>query len=239
MDKPINNLNNPIFNNIDTNTYVNEVVIFIENKLYLFPEYLKNSAILQNISNSIEGEDLITENLCSFFSVHEKNYAYQFGKQDNYEFQFLNQSKEKGHRTNDAGVILTNTKGSIGKILVLEAKRLPTPGVNREKEYVKGNLGGIERFKKEVHSQEIRSNIAIMLSYIQNENANHWYGKVNEWINEQIQKSSNSNISWLDEDLLSIDTSFNNTGIISKYNSIHSRITLGKIKLYHYWIDLN
>jgi hypothetical protein len=71
-----------------------------------------------------------------FFTTHKTNYTYQFDKQDNYDFQFINQSKGKGHRTNDAGVILANTKGNLGKILVIEAKRLPTPGSNREKEYV-------------------------------------------------------------------------------------------------------
>ena len=122
---------------------------------------------------------------------------------------------------------------------MIEAKRLPTPGNIREKEYVEGNLGGIERFKKEVHSQEISNNLAIMIGYIQGENSNHWYKKVNEWINEQIQKSSNPDISWLDEDQLIIDPEFTCSNEIVKYNSLHSRIKLDKIKLNHYWIDLN
>ncbi len=238
MQKPSNRHNNPTYN-INTNTYVNEVILFVENKLNLFPEYLKNSAILQNLPKTIEGEDLITENLCVFFTLHEKNYTYQFDKQDNYDFQFLNQSKGKGHRTNDAGVILANTKGSLGKILVIEAKRLPTPGTNREKEYIEGNLGGIERFKKEVHSQEISTNLALMIGYIQEENANHWHTNINEWINKQIEKSSNPEISWLDEDRLIIDIDFTSNKVITKYNSLHSRIKLEKIKLNHYWIDLN
>jgi len=239
MQKPFNSYNKPFFNNIDTNTYVNEVILFIENKLCHFPKFLKNSSVLQKISETIDGEDLITENLCDFFTAHEKNYNYQFEKQDNYFFQFRNQSKGKGHRSNDCGIILANTMGSLGKILVVEAKRLPTPGTNREKEYVEGNLGGIERFKKEVHSQEISCNLAIMIGYIQGENSSHWYKKVNEWINEQILKSSNPDISWLNEDQLSLDKNFSSNNLISKYNSIHSRIKLEKIKLNHYWIDLN
>ncbi|WP_417943108.1 hypothetical protein [Flavobacterium sp. RS13.1] len=239
MQKPSNSYNKPFFNNIDTNTYVNEVILFIENRISHFPQFLKNSSSLQNLSQTIEGEDLITENLCDFFTAHEKNYTYQFEKQDNYFFQFRNQSRGIGHRSNDCGIILANTRGSLGKILVIEAKRLPTPGNIREKEYVQGNLGGIERFKKEVHSQEIPSNLAIMVGYIQGQNPSHWYKKVNEWVNEQIVKSSNPNISWLEEDQLTIDSNFTSNEIITKYNSVHSRIKLEKIKLNHYWIVLN
>lgn len=226
----------PSYNNIITNTYVDEVIIFIEQKLSLFPEYIRNSACLQGLSKTIEGEDLLTENLCSFFTSHEKKYTYQFEKQDNYDFQFLNQSKGKGHRTNDAGVILANTNGSLGKILVIEAKRLPTPGSSRKKEYVEGNLGGIERFKKEVHSQELPTNKALIIGYIQKENASVWLNKVNEWIDEQINKSSNAQLLWFIEDKLIQNQSFSQNKI-TKYNSAHSRINLDKIDLTHYWID--
>ncbi|MVO10596.1 hypothetical protein GOQ30_15590 [Flavobacterium sp. TP390] len=240
MRKGSNRYNNPFFNNIDTNTYVNEIILFIEQKLNLFPDYLKNSSILQNLPNTIEGENKITENLCVFFNTHEKKYTYTFEKQDNYEFQFSNQSTGKGHRTYDTGVILANTKGNLGKIVVMEAKRLPTPGSKREKEYVEGNLGGIERFKKEVHSQEISNNLAIMIGYIQGENSSHWYAKVNEWINEQLQQSTNPDISWFEEDKLKIDLNFIcENEKITKYLSAHSRITLDKINLNHYWMILN
>lgn len=237
MNKPQNNHNKPFFNNINTNTYVNEVILFIENKLSSFPQYLQNSIILQNLPKTIEGENLITENLCSFFSIHEKKYTYQFDKQDNYDFQFINQLSGKGHRSYDTGIILANTKGSLGKILVIEAKRLPTPGSNREKEYVEGNLGGIERFKKEVHSQEIQTSQALIIGYIQNSDSIYWFDKINEWITEQITKSSNPQIFWLEEDCLIQEISFSKPKI-TKYNSIHSRINLGKINLVHYWIDL-
>ena len=41
MQKPDNSNNVPIFDNIDINTYINEVISFIETKLCLFPEFLK------------------------------------------------------------------------------------------------------------------------------------------------------------------------------------------------------
>lgn len=239
MQRVSNQNSIPSHGKIDKNTYVQEVVLFIEQKLQLFPVFLKTSTVLQNLPNTIEGENAITENLCSFLTIHEKNYDYHFSKQDNYEFQFINQSAAKGHRSYDTSIILANIKGSLGKILTIEAKRLPTPGTYREKEYVAGNLGGIERFKKEVHAQEISCNLALMVGYIQKENGNHWQNKVNEWINEQIKESSNKNIAWQENDLLTFDKKFSFESKITKYTSTHSRITLPNIKLFHYWIDLN
>lgn len=239
MQKVSNQNSIPSHDKIDKNTYIQEVILFIEQKLQLFPLFLKNSTILQHLPNTIEGENAITENLCSYLTIQEKNYDYHFSKQDNYEFVFINQSSAKGHRSYDTGIILANTKGSLGKILTIEAKRLPTPGKNRKKEYVEGNLGGIERFKKEVHSQEIEFNLALMVGYIQKENSNHWHNKVNEWIKEQIIESSNKDISWQDNDLLIVDKKISFESKISKYISTHSRKILPKIKLTHYWIDLN
>lgn len=233
-----NQLNNPKFNNINKDTYIDELYLFIELKLNIFPNYLKNSCILQNLPHTIEGENNITENLCSFLISQEKGYSYTIEKEDNYEFQFINQAGGKGHRTYDLGVILANTKGSLGKILVIEAKRLPTPGKKREKEYVVGNLGGIERFKNEVHGQEISINKAIVIAYIQKETPNYWHKKVNEWIDEQIIERSNKQITWNNEDKLIENTTFSQPKI-TKYNSTHSRIKLKKINLTHYWLNLN
>ena len=50
---------------------------------------------------------------------------------------------------------------------VMEAKRLPTPSKSREKEYVEGNLGGIERFKRGHHGNSLAK--SAMVAYIQNE----------------------------------------------------------------------
>ncbi len=239
MEKPKPPNKPPVNDTIDIGTYVNEVVLFIEMKLKLFPAFLRKTTVLQNLPKTIEGENRITENLSVFLNLHEKDYVYKFGKQDNLDFHFINQAAGKGHRTYDMGIILANKIGNRGKILVIEAKRLPTPGSARTKEYVKGNLGGIERFKKEVHSQEIQTDLGLMIGYIQNKNANHWHNKVNEWIGEQIKESSNEKIEWFDEDLLKLDSSFRNNEIVTKYYSIHSRIELSKIKLNHYWITFN
>ena len=90
-----------------------------------------------------------------------------------------------------------------------------------------------------MHSQEIPTNLAIMVGYIQKESSNYWHTKVNEWIQEQINESSNPNITWNKEDLLSLVDDFSTSPKFTKHSSIHSRIDLPKIKLIHYWIDLN
>lgn len=235
MQKPQSNNNKPFFNNIDTSTYVKEVISFIENKIISYPEFFKQSSDLQNLPKTKTGEDLITQNLCSFFSFFEKDYAYSFTKQENYQFQFINQSKGEGNRTYDIGIILVNPYGSTSNILAIEAKRLPTPGSGRVKEYILGNYGGIERFKKEVHSQEIPTSTALMIGYIQKNDSKHWLNKVNEWIGEQIVKSTNPDIFWYQEDKLVLETTKN---CITKLKSIHTRKVQTKLKISHYWIDL-
>jgi hypothetical protein len=150
--------------------------------------------------------------------------------------------------------IASNTSTDIGVISLryskfecicqIEAKRLPTPVKDKkrqETEYVcykkSTKQGGIERFKTGKHGNKLP--FSIMIGYIQQENANHWHSKVNDWIGEQIKETSNENLEWFNEDLLSLDQNFENNEIITKYNSIHSRIELPKIKLKHYWITLN
>lgn len=143
-----------------------------------------------------------------------------------------------GHRSYDIRVALIKTGfGSQGKFFVIEAKRLPTPGSRREKEYVIGNLGGIERFKKEVHGQELRDNISAMIGYIQTNTANHWHNEVNSWIEEQIEICFNSEITWNSQDKLIKGAHFQKD-LVNKFISYHQRINLADITLLHYWIDL-
>ena len=87
-------------------------------------------------------------------------------------------------------------------IFCIEAKRLPTPGSGREKEYVhspSGKSGGIERFKKEIHGKGL-SHSAIF-GYIQKEDFEYWFKQVNTWIDELIQDDSQE-IDWNENDLL-------------------------------------
>ena len=160
-------------------------------------------------------------------------------KREVFTLHFKNQPKELlGGRKNDGVVAILQLKPfhrEVGRILCLEAKRLPTPGTGRKKEYVEGNLGGIERFKMGIHSRELPT--AIMLGYIQKENAKHWHEQVNAWIGEQITASSNPGLTWAGQDKL---THAHTLGTVEKYYSRHARInsTSDTIEIYHYWLPL-
>lgn len=234
--RSITTTKHPAYSNIDFGVFIQELISFIENKLSGFPTFFRNSHALQNLPETIEGENRITEILCSFLISHERSYLYPISKQDFYHFQFINQTMGIGNRSYDIGVSLIKTNiGSLGKFFVIEAKRLPTPGSGRQKEYVLGDGGGIERFKKEVHGQELENNISAIIGYLQTNTANHWHNEVNSWIEEQIETSSNPDLTWTYQDKLTKDTRFQKDAV-TKYSSKNSRINLEDITLLHYWI---
>jgi hypothetical protein len=127
----------------------------------------------------------------------------------------------------------------------IEAKRLPTPngGVNRdEREYVivsdekingkkkyAGN-GGIQRFKEGKHAHTLP--YSIMIGYIQENDVDYWLDKINAWIGQLVNDSSNC---WYKDDCLK-------KIMISKcyrYISTHSRKNnLSPIILFHFWVKL-
>lgn len=162
------------------------------------------------------------------------------------EFDFEYQSKTpEANATTDIGIIAKRRYSPHKVICFVEAKRLPTPpprSKREETEYVyykdKVKQGGIERFKTEKHAGKEKLSFSIMLGYIQKETIEHWYSEVNKWIDGQITNSSNQEISWINQDKLIHDKTFQRNKV-TKYNSTHSRKTLNDLKLLHYWIDLN
>lgn len=230
-EKPI--LNDNLFP-IDDLFYT--VVNLIENKIIGFQEELKIAISEYKEYDEIkkenlEQEDDITQILCRFLSDLNSEFR----------FEFQTKAPEKMGGT-DIGILRKYSKPKHIPFCIIEAKRLPTPVKDKKRqktEYVcykdSTKQGGIERFKTGKHGNKLP--FSLMIGYIQEENPNHWYNKINEWINEQVQISSNPQISWLEDDQLVQEISFLKQKV-TKYNSTHSRINLGKIKLIHYWIDL-
>jgi hypothetical protein len=204
----------------------------IDTNLHFFLNFKKEAEIEKKsfgemIKDELISEPDISDSLDSFLNFELPNSEYEF------HFKYEAKVTEKKERT-DIGVISKKySKHHI--ICFIEAKRLPTDQVGslREKEYV---LNGIERFKTNKHGNKLP--FSLMVGYIQQENATHWHTKVNEWITEQIQISSNQSISWINEDMLSKDITFKSDDTITKYVSEHLKSNSEKIKLYHYWIDL-
>jgi hypothetical protein len=115
---------------------------------------------------------------------------------------------------------------------VLEAKRLPTPGGKvRQKEYVVGKKGGIERFKRGHHGAGLSQ--SAMVGYVSLHDYEHWLQQVNSWIKELT--GIHDNIEWLEDDqLLRLPCPIG----LGKYKSLHKRVDTTIITLYHYWIAL-
>lgn len=230
-DKPI--LNDNLF---PIDGLYNSVLYLIENNIVAFKEELKVAVCEYEENNDIkketlEQEDDITIILRRFLCDLESEF----------DFEFQTKSPEKMGGT-DIGILRKYSKPRHIPFCIIEAKRLPTPiySGSQETEYVcyknSTKEGGIERFKTRKHGDKL--SFSLMVGYIQQESANHWYAKVNEWITEQIQKSSNESISWINEDLLSKDLTFRDNNVITKYTSKHLKDNAEKIKLHHYWIDL-
>jgi hypothetical protein len=208
----------------------------IENNIFGFTQELnvaisEYKEIYDMKKITLENEDDITTILRRFLCDLDSPF----------DFEFQTKAPEKNEKT-DIGVLRKYSKPRHIPFCIIEAKRLPTPvySGSHETEYVcyknSTKQGGIERFKTEKHGKNLP--FSIMIAYIQKETPNHWHTKLNEWIAEEIVQSSNQNINWFEEDLLIENSNFPQPKI-TKYNSIHSRINLPKIKLTHYWLNLN
>lgn len=220
---PIDGLFYGVINLIDNN-----IVGFKEELKIAISEYKENDEIKKI---TLEQEDDITQILVRFLDDLNSDFR----------FEFQTKTPEKMGGT-DIGVLRKYSKPRHIPFCIIEAKRLPTPiySGSQETEYVcyknSRKQGGIERFKTCKHGNKLPH--SLMVGYIQEENADHWHTKVNEWITEQIIKSSNESISWANEDMLSKDSTFKNDNVITKYTSEHLKSNSEKIKLYHYWINL-
>lgn len=113
-------------------------------------------------------------------------------------------------------------------IFLIEAKRLPP---TNNKDYVQGNTGGIERFKRELQGYGRHLLQSAMLGYIQGKSKDYWLNRINGWIDEKI--TNKSDINWDNNDKLQKNEEF------ADFISQHSRITQPPIILYHYWLILH
>ncbi len=124
-------------------------------------------------------------------------------------------------------------------ILVLEGKRLPTPGSGREREYVSSTagatpMGGVQRFKLGLHGGAIT--IAGMIGYVQEETCPHWFAEVNRWIDDL---TSSADSSWSSEDGL---RGFRLDPItrVSRSETEHLRASAvsTRVRLAHLWVEM-
>jgi hypothetical protein len=204
---------------IDTeDTKLRAVVEFLDTHLQNFPaNFMKRTSKLTKIK-----ENLISQELEFFLNRKSSNKVFRFKG----HWQYGDSSREP-----DFGVYEVEDRNPFGltrEFFVIEAKLLPTG----KKDYVVGNLGGIQRFKKGHHGKGLLE--SAMIGYIQKETCSHWHKKINEWINDLIQTNTDVDIIWNNADLLIHSDNFDK---VQKYVSDNKRDN-DSIKLHHYLMEL-
>lgn len=216
----------------ELDTSVKEVILFIEKNLTLFPAAIAGSGI--------QNEKGLTQ---AFIQILNPSAIHGF-----YPFWFEKEYMENPERGNspsvdigtlsllDDGMIINSKISGNRSFFSIEAKRLPTPGSNRKKEYVIGskNNGGIERFKTGRHGSQLK--FCGMIGFVQKNDFEYWNGKINEWIVELARIDGGSDIKWSESEIL-IPKHFRKlTALLISNNE---RRNESKITLYHLWVICN
>lgn len=230
-DTPQNINSGQLTNGVELDSSITSVVEFIEIHFAQFSEKVKGE-ITAN-------EKSLTDKLCKYFNRNAGNYPFYF-HHENIENPSSGRSPQIDIGTlsnNDKIIIGDRSYGEFDSFFSIEAKRLPTPGHKREKEYVIGMdrpCGGIERFKKGIHGKNLKH--AAIIGYIQREDSNYWFLKINDWIGELIISTSDL---WKEDDKL-IKLYSTQQGI-DKFVSKAFRSQIDDkeefIELFHFWIN--
>jgi hypothetical protein len=210
------------FENIEDNTstsgYVDKLIVFLQTHYTTFPQKYK-----------VAIEEDISEKLWQHFQRQSRLNDAPFEFQPETPQRFLS---KKGHkRRADFGVNLNTFDIDMELIYCIEAKRLPTGkvGSKREKEYVFGDGGGIQRFKENKHGIGRKGNLLQrngIVGYVQSDNFSFWHKTINQWILDDP--------TWDNSEALSIG----NFSAIAQMESTHERISGDKLHLTHFWINL-
>lgn len=123
-------------------------------------------------------------------------------------------------------------------IFMIEAKRLPSS--NNGKQYVVGRANhadGIERFKCEQEGFVLERNQCAMVAYVQRHTFAYWFERINQWLTELISDNENyDGFDWEGSDKL-VAVMSSTTGV-ARYVSSHSRKTLSRLTINHFWLDM-
>ena len=205
---------------------VGAVIDFLDKNLLGFPDdFKKRTPNPESIR-----ENLISQELKIYLNRRSSDELFSF------EFEW---EQEDSKRSPDLAVITVKDNNPFGltkAFFVIEAKRLPTGSGERKKEYVEGNLGGMQRYKKGHHGGGLTQ--SSIVGYVQDKDCNHWYLEINSWINDLIKPNAETDISWEKSDLLKETSNFGKT---RKYNSKNKRRVGSNtdfIELHHYLIEL-
>jgi hypothetical protein len=180
--------------------------------------------------NADPHENLVSFHIVNYFNSHLQEENDGFSP---VQFLFVKNPPQTGSKKEtDIGVVPLSKSGPLPTIIEFEAKRFCSSANN--KEYVCGERGGIERFKRSEHGSHL--SIAGMFGYIQETGFLNCAERINNWISELAISSTDSTIDWTstEEKLLSVDELSN----VTKWSSLNTRLNNNSIQLFHYLLDL-
>mgnify|MGYP003639893008 CR=1 FL=1 len=225
--------NGQLTGGIEVDSSVKAVIEFIEIHFPRFSEKIKG--------DTTASEKAITDKLCKYFNRQAGSYPFQF-HHENVEDHTSGKSPQTDMGTLSREEQITvddRVYGEWDSYFSIEAKRLPTLGHNREKEYIIGYdkpNGGMERFKKGIHGKNLK--YAAIIAYVQKENFDYWFLQINEWINDLVKISHGD---WTDEDKLR-KSGTHSTVKLARFESDNIRLPITpepqKTRLFHFWISV-
>ena len=198
----------------------------------------------QNHFLNIDNEDGLTQELVYILDNNSRHQVPLYGfSREHMEYTSKGNSPQDdiGVRGIQGIIIDTISYANNKPFMVFEAKRLDSKlDHQRKKEYVVGRLkdnkylnsGGIERFKKEIHGRDL--NYVGMIGYLQTDNFDTWFNKINGWIEEEIISPSSKNLIWSTQDIL-LENQKNS--LYYTYNSQHKCRTK-EIHMCHIWVNV-
>lgn len=207
---------------VSDNLEVTKIFDFIDQCIDGFPLYYKN------IGDS-KKENRISDFLVNYMEWNKDRIG------DFMPFRFSkNPTQPDSSRETDIGVY-PRTKRLEKPVTIIEFEAKRFSETSNYQEYVCGDRGGIERFKRGLHGKHL--NTCGMFGYVQKETPICWINKVNKLIETLGKENTDTTIDWTDneERLKKMNIFFNNA---IKCISSNDRKEYEDICLHHYFIDL-
>lgn len=205
----------------DKGTTISNILEIIGKSAPFFKTAIANPKIIKPIN-----ENKYTQVLVEQINTQLVKAGYTFLANTQYSELFL---KVKG--IPDFYFYFLEEGTTSSAIMVAEAKILPSPAADREKEYVKGatNNGGIERFKSKKHGDGLPE--AALVAFVLEHTHTDWHAKVNGWINDLALVDH----FWKKEETLK--------DLVSQahfsYTTSQAFTISDPVKLHHFWISLS
>ena len=206
---------------VDGRRSIAVLIAFIDKNIVGFRTfYLKNGD--SKYENRIS--DLLVEYLTGCLDDEGNGFIpYRFVK---------NPTQAHSTKESDIGVRVRSNAHPLATIAEFEAKRLSDSSANTE--YVYGERGGMERFKRGHHASHL--SFCGMFGYVQSKTINEWTTKINKWIQGLADADADSTIDWKPKPEKLIQWS-EEKGVY-KWRSKNDRRGSTPIELHHYFINL-